>query len=190
MGLDAYCGSVAGKLGSYGWFHSFRLAIAKLEDGVWGDRFPYIQWHSDCDGDYSSEEAEYVLQELYQVEREFQHLPYPCAVYQDADGRELGYGASYSDDGTFMFANGWSMGVDNEGLVFYPRAQEAEAGPLHFKELNQGDEWFDRWFSKSPDTDRIVYGCKPAREVFAGTLELFRDLAQESVRTGEPIVFC
>jgi hypothetical protein len=190
MGLDAYCGSVAGRLGSYGWFHSFRLAIAKLEGGVWGERFPRIQCHSDCDGDYSSEEAKHLLEELYQVEREFQHLPYPCAVYQGADGKELGYGASYSDDGTFMFAKGWSMGVDDEGLVFYPRAREPEPAPVHFKELAKGSPWFDLWFSKPKEAEAIVFGYKPAREVFAGTLDLFVALAQESVATGEPIVFC
>jgi len=190
MGLDAYCGSVSGKLGSYGWFHSFRLVVAQLEDGLWGSRFPLIQWHSDCDGEYSPAEAEELLQELYSVEKEFRDVDYPCALYLDAEGTELGYGAQYGEDGTFMFGNGWSMGVDDEGLVFYPRAGRQYGDPVHFQEISEGEKWFDLWFSKPQGTKRIAFSYKPAREVFAYTLELFIDLADESIRTQEPIVFC
>ena len=61
---------------------------------------------------------------------------------------------------------------------------------MRFKEIIRGGQWFDLWFGKPDETDRIAHGSKPAREVFVGTLELFIQLAEESIRTGEPIVSC
>ena len=64
------------EVGSYADFGQFRdLIVAQLEDGEFGSRFPVLMSHSDCDGEWTPEEAESLREELAVIENEFRQLP-------------------------------------------------------------------------------------------------------------------
>lgn len=120
MGLDAYVkdSGVDVRLGSYGWYHSFRLTVCdELEDRVWGSRFPMLQNHSDCDGQYSPAEAKILLEELKEIEEGLAEIQYPAVIYQDKDGNPLGENYKYSDRGIFCSGKIFAFGVDEDGIV-------------------------------------------------------------------------
>ncbi len=64
------------EIGSYADFNTFRDAVtAVVENGLAGSVCPVLLNHSDCDGLWSSGEAELLLNELRQIERIFSASP-------------------------------------------------------------------------------------------------------------------
>jgi hypothetical protein len=192
MGLDAFCGRVSGKLGSYGWFHSYRTAISKLEPGYWGEKFPLVMNHSDCDGDYSPGEAKALAEELDGIKEGLIKLPYPVALYLGADKRELGHDGKYCDEGIFACTGKWLLGVDEEGLIVARNnggCIKSMPGAFRLKRIVKDSVLFETWTRRPEGTEEIVHGSKPAYEVFKRTHDLFRELARESEETGEGIEF-
>ncbi|MPS29662.1 MAG: hypothetical protein E2576_07195 [Alcaligenaceae bacterium] len=64
------------EVGSYADFGTFRSAVAThVEQGVAGSRCPTLMEHSDCDGQWSSEEAALLQAELSMVAESFLELP-------------------------------------------------------------------------------------------------------------------
>ena len=64
------------EVGSYADFGVFRSAVAKhLEGGVEGSRCPTLMLHSDCDGQWSPEEASLLQGELAAITESFMDLP-------------------------------------------------------------------------------------------------------------------
>ncbi|MFM1976769.1 MAG: hypothetical protein RL145_1615 [Pseudomonadota bacterium] len=64
------------EVGSYADFAAFRSAVIfYIEDGVAGSRCPTLILHSDCDGQWSPEEAVQLRMELELITREFIILP-------------------------------------------------------------------------------------------------------------------
>jgi hypothetical protein len=194
MVLEARCGRVSGWLGSYGWFHSYRLSICRLEDGEWGSRFPLVMMHSDCDGSYKSGEAKSLIAELDEIREGLAGQPYPVALFLGREKRELGYRAKYGKDGIVASIGDWLFGVDDEGILFVPyrhgKGKTNGGAPTRMKRVGKESSWFEIWSPKPEGTEEIVHSHKPAYEVFRGTHDLFRELAGESEKTGEEIVFC
>lgn len=120
MGLDA-CVPVADvmhHLGSYGWYHSFRLTVCNhLEGGEWGSKYPLLMNHSDCDGEYSPEESQKLLLELKDIKEKFKHVRYPVNICKDKDGNVTDTQEAYAEDGTFCYSNGFSFGAHEKGIV-------------------------------------------------------------------------
>jgi hypothetical protein len=192
MGLDAFCGRVSGKLGSYGWFHSYRTTIGKLESGYWGEKFPLVMDHSDCDGGYEPEEAKALAAELDEIKEGLVKLPYPVALYLGADKNELGFSGKYGEDGIFGSTGGWLLGVDEEGLIIARNnggCMKSMPGAFRLKRIAKDGALFEAWTARPEGTEEIVHGSKPAYEVFRHTHDLFRELARESEETGEGIEF-
>lgn len=75
--FDADGNEVEGvEIGSYGDFNSFRDAVtATVEKGVARSVCPILIDHSDCDGQWTSEEARALLFELEQAERMMSQYP-------------------------------------------------------------------------------------------------------------------
>lgn len=64
------------EVGSYADFSAFRSAIAThLEGGVPGSRYPILMLHSDCDGQWSSEDSAGLAAELMAITGVFMDLP-------------------------------------------------------------------------------------------------------------------
>ncbi|WP_434712890.1 immunity 70 family protein [Rhizobium sp. YTUHZ045] len=64
------------EVGSYADFGTFRTAVAThVEGGVEGSRCPILMLHSDCDGQWSPEEAVALRAELAEIIRKFAELP-------------------------------------------------------------------------------------------------------------------
>lgn len=64
------------EVGSYADFAAFRLAVAThIEGGVEGSRCPTLMLHSDCDGQWSANEAVALRQELSVISEGFMRLP-------------------------------------------------------------------------------------------------------------------
>lgn len=64
------------EVGSYADFGAFRdSVVSKLEGGNSGSRFPTLILHSDCDGQWSSQEAAALERELTEIRDQFQKLP-------------------------------------------------------------------------------------------------------------------
>lgn len=64
------------EVGSYADFGSFRSAVAThLEGGAAGSRYPTLMLHSDCDGQWSSDEAASLTAELTAITERFMQLP-------------------------------------------------------------------------------------------------------------------
>lgn len=64
------------EVGSYADFGTFRSAVAThLEGGVEGARCPTLMLHSDCDGQWSPEEASLLQGELAAITESFMELP-------------------------------------------------------------------------------------------------------------------
>jgi hypothetical protein len=64
------------EVGSYADFAAFRSTIAThLEDGVAGSRHPTLMLHSDCDGQWSPDEATVLEVELTAITEAFMELP-------------------------------------------------------------------------------------------------------------------
>ncbi|MGB9803117.1 Imm70 family immunity protein [Desulfofundulus sp.] len=220
MGLDARVGSVFRRVGSYGWYHSFRAAVCDyLEGGVWGSRFPLLQDHSDCDGEYTPEEAKRLLKELKEIERGLEDVKYPVAICLDADGAELCRQPKYSERGIFCYGKLLNFGVTEEGLVVdsenpasLPVPPDGEyvdvLGRLkyrwYFTEMERvgEDAWKGRRASGVPvmikglctaapeGCARIVAGWEPALLTFGHTIRVLGELCEKSAATGEPVVFC
>jgi hypothetical protein len=116
MGLDAECGSVCGRVGSYGWFHSFRNTVClHLENGVWGSVYPTLQNHSDCDGEFTQEEAKNLSLEINDIEKKFENVEYPCIF--NRDGKAIAH--KYGDYGDFAYGGGIEYGVNENGLFMF-----------------------------------------------------------------------
>ncbi|MGB9886460.1 MAG: Imm70 family immunity protein [Moorellales bacterium] len=222
MGLNAYVeGSRTGvRLGSYGWYHSFRSTVCSaLEGGQWGSRFPYLQNHSDCEGEYTPAEAAELLKEVLQIESELAAVSYPAALYLDDDGKVLVEEYKYRGEGTFCYASGFSFGVDERGLVVEsydtcpdPRAfgerRRSVLGEIvfvaHFDCMERVDGAVWRCFAADYAVDlevgpalcapegcvRIVRGTRSAAEIFRQLIDNLKALCNASVETGNPIVFC
>jgi hypothetical protein len=192
MGLDAFCGRVSGKLGSYGWFHSYRMAINRLEDGPWGSVYPLVMDHSDCDGGYEPGEAKALAEELDGIKEGLIKLPYPVALYLGPGGNELGFCGKYGEDGIFACTGKWLLGVDEEGLIIARNLRDSRdslSGTARLKRIAKDNALFEAWTSRPAGTEEIAHGSKPAYDVFRHTHDLFRDLARESEDTGEGIEF-
>lgn len=222
MGLDAYVegSGVDVRLGSYGWYHSFRLTVCdELEDRVWGSRYPLLQNHSDCDGEYSPKEAQMLLEELEEIEKSLGEVQYPTIIYQDKNGNPLDERYKYSDEGTFCYGNGYAFGVDEDGIIvecfadnipdkeIFCRQRENMLGEkvyvAHFDCLErvQGNRWrchardksieLEELYTDAPEgCVRIVYGTTSALKVFRPIIERLKALCNASIETGNPIVFC
>lgn len=68
------------EVGAYVDFAAFRDAVAAhLECGHAGSRFPTLIFHSDCDGEWSPDEAAALEVELQSIAQEFAELP-PVAL--------------------------------------------------------------------------------------------------------------
>ncbi|MDR2240737.1 MAG: immunity 70 family protein [Zoogloeaceae bacterium] len=64
------------EVGSYNDFGTFRSAIAAhVEGGMEGSRCPTLMLHSDCDGQWSPEEAGKLRTELTVIAEKFMELP-------------------------------------------------------------------------------------------------------------------
>jgi len=64
------------EVGSYSDFNYLRdIIVNKLESGLAGSRFPTLNLHSDCDGEWSSEDALTLEMELKKITQEFEKLP-------------------------------------------------------------------------------------------------------------------
>jgi hypothetical protein len=64
------------EVGSYDDFAFFRDAVASgLEGGSAGSRFPTLILHSDCDGEWTAEQAVALESELGAITQEFADLP-------------------------------------------------------------------------------------------------------------------
>jgi hypothetical protein len=64
------------EVGSYSDFSYIRnIIVDRLENGVAGSRFPTLMLHSDCDGEWSHEEASNLELELNIIKKEFVKLP-------------------------------------------------------------------------------------------------------------------
>jgi Immunity protein 70 len=64
------------EVGSYADFSAFRDAVVvNLEAGNAGSRFPTLILHSDCDGEWTPEQAVILISELNTVAQEFAGLP-------------------------------------------------------------------------------------------------------------------
>ena len=64
------------EIGSYADFNAFREAIVTdLECNLAGRRFPTLILHSDCDGEWSPEQAASLLKELETISHELACLP-------------------------------------------------------------------------------------------------------------------
>lgn len=64
------------EVGRYADFARFRDAVCeRLEGGAWASRFPVLMAHSDCDGEWSAEEARLLERELQSVSEEMGRLP-------------------------------------------------------------------------------------------------------------------
>lgn len=222
MGLDAYVegSGVDVRLGSYGWYHSFRLTVCdELEDRVWGSRFPKLQNHTDCNGSYSPEEAKILLEELMEIEKDLAELQYPAVIYQDKDGNPLGEDYKYGDRGVFCSSKYYAFGVDKKGIVIECYGHEIPDRELFFEER---EDWlgekiyaahFDRMELVKDGTWRCYTGdksivlndlfiCAPkgctcivrgtvlALQVFGRVIDNLKALCEASIRTGNPIVFC
>lgn len=68
---------VAGvEVGSYADFNYFRdLVVNKLENGHAGSRFPTLILHSDCDGEWTAQQAAKIETELETIGASFRELP-------------------------------------------------------------------------------------------------------------------
>ena len=64
------------EVGSYADFGTFRSAVAKhVEGGVEGSRCPTLMLHSDCDGQWSPDEAAALQVDLTTIAERFMKLP-------------------------------------------------------------------------------------------------------------------
>ena len=64
------------EVGSYADFATFRSAVAThVEGGVAGSRCPTLVLHSDCDGQWSPEEAAVLQEELASITERFMESP-------------------------------------------------------------------------------------------------------------------
>lgn len=64
------------EVGAYADFSTFRGAVvSNLEAGIAGSRFPTLIIHSDCDGEWTPEQAVLLESELNVIAREFVRLP-------------------------------------------------------------------------------------------------------------------
>lgn len=219
MGLDAYVGDVYRRIGSYGWYHSFRIAVCDhLEKGVWGSRFPLLQNHSDCDGEYTPKEAERLLKELEEIERGLENVKYPVAIYLGADGVELRRCPKYSEKGTFCFSK-LDFGVAEKGLVvdsesfsglpllpdeeyinilgrpkyrwYFTEMERVEKDVWMGQHINGTSVMIEDLYTGAPEgCVRIVIGQDSARIVFGYVIHALRELCEESIATGEPVIFC
>jgi len=69
--------------GLYADFGYFRDTVCReLEGKIPGSRFPTLNLHSDCDGQWSPEEARELLKELAVIEADFRCLP-PCPLMSE-----------------------------------------------------------------------------------------------------------
>ena len=62
-----------GSYGDFGWFRD--TVVERLEDGVPGSKFPTLIMHSDCDGQWTPEEAVALERELEAIAEAFKRLP-------------------------------------------------------------------------------------------------------------------
>ena len=66
------------RIGAAGWGHSLRFTIGKhLESGMWGLKYPLLQNHSDCEGDYTPEQSASLLAELLEIKEKLKKVKYP-----------------------------------------------------------------------------------------------------------------
>lgn len=64
------------EVGSYADFSAFRSAVAThLEGGAEGSKYPTLMLHSDCDGQWSPQEAALLQSELTAITEKFMQLP-------------------------------------------------------------------------------------------------------------------
>ena len=64
------------EVGLYADFATFRSAVKKhLEGGIEGSRCPMLMLHSDCDGEWSPDEAAQLQEELIAITQKFMGLP-------------------------------------------------------------------------------------------------------------------
>jgi hypothetical protein len=64
------------EVGSYADFGVLRDTVRdRLEGGVHGARFPTLMLHSDCDGEWSPDEAKALRRELEEIDRALAALP-------------------------------------------------------------------------------------------------------------------
>lgn len=133
MGLDAYVPEtdVCFRLGSYGWYHSFRVAVCEwLEDGKWGSRYPLLMNHSDCDGEYMPDESALLIKEVRDIRERFKAFNYPVGIYRDKEGKTLGVAPKHGEDGFYLFcANGFNFGVHERGIVVGVDISPGFSGP-------------------------------------------------------------
>lgn len=217
MGLDVIVPGTgwASRVGSYGWFHSFRLTVARaLEHGRWGRRFPHLQLHSDCDGDYPPPAARALLQELATIRTALHDVPYPCVrAAAPTFGPVVAY--MYGRTGCFGATYGVEVGVTPRGLVlrrFVPAPADSRARiritrTRTFARIEQvGDAilGLDRhgaehrltgaWAAGARmllDTHTaVIASAEPADQVFATVLDALEAGARLAVETGQPLVFC
>lgn len=66
-------------VGSYEDFSAFRetvfTSLEEPERGAWGSRFPMLQLHSDCDGEWTASECVALREELLTIRKAFSALP-------------------------------------------------------------------------------------------------------------------
>ena len=174
--------------------------------------------HSDCDGEYTPEEAKLLLEELKKIEHGLKKVKYPVARYLGADGVELCCRAKYSSYGTFVYGNGFDFGVAEGGLVVESRDPRRLPVVPDEKYIDIiGEEkyrWYftamecageNTWVAKRRDGHSVVIeglyttapeGCArieageiSAYEVFKYTIDVLKKACEESIATGEPIVY-
>lgn len=63
------------EVGSYGYFGDFRDIVSeRLEEGVWGSRFPTLMNHEDGDGVWTASECHVLVAELAAIRAEMEEL--------------------------------------------------------------------------------------------------------------------
>ncbi len=64
------------EIGCYDDLHILRTTIAeRLENGIWGSRFPVFMSHADSDGEWTADEAQMLGRELLVIDGELAELP-------------------------------------------------------------------------------------------------------------------
>ncbi len=124
------------EIGAYQDFDGFRQAIvSKLENGEQGSKFPVLQLHSDCDGQWSMHELPALLNELEEIRIAFLKLGpiLPKAydgTWQGAVLNELDLGYPNSLHTSFFDCNGEPY---LDGIIRLARLGLAKDLPILFQ---------------------------------------------------------
>lgn len=120
------------EVGYYDDFNWFRKSVSSyLEKCRYGSRFPILQFHTDCDGEWSPEEAKKLENELLTIQEEMSKLQ-PIALnseWQEEVSRVMGVEMNSLAD-CFFDVDGESL---LERLICLARVCQQENCPIVFQ---------------------------------------------------------